>query len=123
MNKTSLDILQQLEPEFQYRELKGRELRTERQSQEQRDRIEAENQQFLANLESLAAQKERANAEHHAAVARGQALCVFASVSLLSFMVIPGLNRMAERTLKLYEWTATSATPTATSANQATERN
>ncbi len=29
---------------------------------------------------------------------------------------------MAERTLKLYEWTATSATPTATSANQATER-
>ncbi len=105
MNQTSLDVLQQLEPEFQYRELKGIELRTERQLQEQRERIEAENQQFLAHLESQAAQKERAIAEHHAAVARGQALCAIASVTLLSFMLIPGLNRMAERTLKLYEWT------------------
>jgi murein DD-endopeptidase MepM/ murein hydrolase activator NlpD len=116
MNQTSLDVLQQLEPEFQYRELKGQELRTERQLQEQRDRIEAENQQFLAHLESQAAEKERAIAEHYAAVARGQAVCAIASVTLLSFMLIPGLNRMAERTLKLYEWTHSPATMTVTNA-------
>ena len=122
MNQTSLDVLQQLEPEFQYRELKGRELRTERQLQEQRDRIEAENQQFLAYLESLAAQKERANAQHYAAVSRGNALCAIASVTLLSFMVIPPLNRIAEQSLKLYKWTHSLATTTATTANQAIER-
>ncbi|MCT7964548.1 peptidoglycan DD-metalloendopeptidase family protein [Laspinema sp. D1] len=120
MNQTSLDVLQQLEPEFQYRELKGRELRTERQLQEQRDRIEAENQQFLAHLESLAAEKEQAIAEHHAAVSRGNAVCAIASVTLLSFMLIPGLNRIAERTLKLYEWTTTSTTTTATTVTNAT---
>jgi murein DD-endopeptidase MepM/ murein hydrolase activator NlpD len=116
MNQTSLDVLQQLEPEFQYRELKGRELRTERQLQEQRDRIIAENQQFLAHLESLAAEKERVIAEHHAAVSRGRAVCAIASVTLLSFMLIPGLNRVAERTLKLYEWTHSPATMTVTNA-------
>ena len=122
MNQTSLDVLQQLEPEFQYRELKGRELRTERQLQEQRDRIEAENQQFLAHLEFQAAEKERVIAEHHAAVARGQAVCAIASTVLLAFMVVPDLNRWAERSLKLYEWTAAPATTTATTANQPNEQ-
>jgi murein DD-endopeptidase MepM/ murein hydrolase activator NlpD len=122
MNQTSLNVLQQLEPEFQYRELKGIELRTERQLQEQRDRIEAENQQFLAHLESLAAEKERAITQHHAAVARGQAVCAIASVTLLSFMLIPELNRIAERSLKLYEWTETPATTTVSMATNATQQ-
>lgn len=111
MKPTSLDVLQQLEPEFQYRELKGIELRTERQLQEQRDRIEAENQEFLARLESQAADKERASAQYQAAVSRGRAVCAIASVTLLSFMVIPDLNRWAESRLKLEEWTTTAATP------------
>lgn len=106
MNPTSLDVLQQLEPEFQYRELKGIELRIERQLQEQRDRTEAENKEFLAHLESLAADKERAIASHKAAVARGNACCILTSLVLLAFVVIPDLNRMAERSLKLYEWTS-----------------
>jgi murein DD-endopeptidase MepM/ murein hydrolase activator NlpD len=114
MNQTSIDILQRLPDEFQYRELKGIELRTERQLQEQRERIEAENQQFLAHLESQAAEKERAIAQHHAAVSRGNAVCAIASVTLLSFMVIPPLNHMASQTLKLYEWTHSPATTTAT---------
>ncbi|MCT7971137.1 M23 family metallopeptidase [Laspinema olomoucense] len=118
---TSLDILQRLPDEFQYRELKGIEHRTQRQLQEERDRTEAENQQFIANLESQAAQKERVIAEHHAAVNRGQALCAIASVTLLSFMVIPPLNRIAERTLKLYEWTHSEATTTATTASKPIE--
>jgi len=117
MNQTSLDVLQQLEPEFQYRELKGIELRTERQLQEQRDRIIAENQEFLARLSTLATDKERAIAQYQAAVARGQAVCAIASVTLLSFMLIPGLNRWAERTLKLYEWTNTATTTTSDTTN------
>lgn len=116
MNQTSLDVLQQLEPEFQYRELKGIELRTERLEQEQRDRIEAENQEFLAHLESQAADKDRASAQYQAAVSRGRAVCAIASVTLLSFMLIPDLNRFAESRLKLYEWTTTAATTETTTS-------
>jgi cell wall-associated NlpC family hydrolase len=109
MNPTSIDILQRLPDEFQYRELKGIELRTKQQLLSERERIIAENQQFIANLESQVAQKERAKAEYHAAVSRGNALCALASVTLLSFMVIPPLNHMASQTLKLYEWTNTAS--------------
>ncbi|MCT7992540.1 M23 family metallopeptidase [Laspinema sp. C5] len=119
MNQTSLDILQRLPEEFQYRELKGIELRTQRQSQEQRERTEAENQQWIAHWESQATDKERARAQYQAAVNRGQAVCAIASLILLSFMLIPGLNRMAERTLKLYEWTHSPATTTATTVTNA----
>ncbi|MCT7957248.1 M23 family metallopeptidase [Laspinema palackyanum] len=119
MNQTSLDVLQRLPDDFQYRELKGRELRTERQLQEQRDRTEAENQEFLARLESQALDKERARAAYNAAVSRGQALCAITSVTLLSFMLIPDLNRFAESRLKLYEWTTTAATTTGTTTSTA----